>query len=341
MELINNIINNEVFRYIILVFVFVTLILMLINQYIKFNNGMYKYSLIKNVHSGKQDVVIRHKYIPQSTYGHVATYCVWLYINDYKYKFKTAKHLFHIGDRDMKSVSPGVWFYPERNNLAIKFSISGKEVGFTDGKLGGAPAGKKCIFPYKIDWDKLGLNKPTEKDPSMKIFNCKTTADEYSKDGYCPIEVDKNGYVTDIKKFGSCSKKTMDPNINRNLLGPDSKCDIENVPLNRWFHLAITVKDDSSEVYIDGKLVKTCVYENLPIISKGDLWITNKGGFDGRLTEFKIFPYYLTHDDIRTIYNRGPDNKNTLLGARPINIKADIKYVDDTGNEETAVKCNK
>ena len=34
----------------------------------KFNNVMYKYSLIKNVHSGKQDVVIRHQYIPKSTY---------------------------------------------------------------------------------------------------------------------------------------------------------------------------------------------------------------------------------------------------------------------------------
>ena len=44
-----------------------------------------------------------------------------------------------------------------------------------------------------------------------------------------------------------------------------------------------TVKDDTVEVYIDGKLSKSCVYENLPLISKGDLWITNKGGFDGRL----------------------------------------------------------
>ena len=235
----------------------------------------------------------------------------------------------------MKKVSPGVWFYPERNNLAIKFSVLGKDIGFTNGKLGGAPAGKKCVFPYKIDWDKLGLKKPNEKDPSMKIFNCKTTADKFSKEGYCPIEVDKNGYVTDIKKFGSCSKESMDPNVNKNLLELDGNCDIENIPLNRWFHLAITVKDDAVAVYVDGRLSKTCVYENLPHISQGDLWITNKGGFDGRLTQLKVIPYYLTHNDIRTIYNRGPDNKNTLLGGVPLKIDSNINISSNTSTTET------
>jgi len=309
----------------------------------KFNSGLNRFTLLKNVHSGKQDVVIKYDYIPQSTYGHVSTYSTWLYINDYKYKFKTAKHIFHFGDKDMKRVSPGVWFYPERNNLAVKFSVLNKEIGFTDGKLGKAPAGKKCVFPYKINWEKLGLNKPLHKDPGMKIFNCETTADKFSEHGYCPIEVDNDGYVTDINKFGSCRKKSMDPNINKELLEIDGNCDIENIPLNRWFHLVITVKDDTVEVYIDGLLVKSCVYENLPLISKGHLWITNKGGFDGRLTQFKVIPYHLTHSEIRTIYMRGPDNKNTLLGGIPplyINSKTQSSFEIIDNNKKECEKKN-
>ena len=326
MEALKNIYNNSIFRTIILIFVIIVLLITLLDQWMKFNSGLNKYTLLKNVHSGKQDVVIKYKYIPQSTYGHVATYSIWLHIDDYKYKNNTAKHIFHFGDKDMTHVSPGLWFYPEKNNLAVKFSVLGKEVGFTNGNLGKAPIGKKCIFPYKINWDKLGLKKPDHKDPNMKIFNCETTADKHSEHGYCPIEVDSDGYVTDITKFGSCSKKSMDPNVNKQLLTIDGNCDIENVPLTRCFHLAITVKDDSVEVYIDGKLLKNCVYENLPLISKGDLWITNNGGFDGKLTQFKVIPYYLTHSEIHTIYMRGPDNKNTLLGGIPplyVNSKID------------------
>jgi hypothetical protein len=338
MEALKNIYNNSIFRTIIFIFAIIVLLITLLDQWMRFNSGLNKFTLIKNVHSGKQDVVIKYKYIPQSTYGHVATYSTWLHIDDYKYKYDTAKHIFHFGDKDMKHVSPGLWFYPKRNNLAVKFSVLGKEVGFTNGKLGKATKGKKCIFPYKINWDKLGIQKPIHKDPNMKIFNCETTADEHSEHGYCPTEVDSSGYVTDINKFGSCSKKSMDPNVNKQLLTIDGNCDIENVPLNRWFHLAITVKDDSVEVYIDGKLSKSCVYENLPLISKGDLWITNKGGFDGKLTQFKVIPYYLTHSEIRTIYMRGPDNKNTVLGGIPplyVNSKTETSFEIKDNNKKS------
>ena len=107
----------------------------------------------------------------------------------------------------------------------------------------------------------------------------------------------------------------MDPNINKTLLDIESLCDIENVPLNRWFHLVITVNDNVVQVYIDSKLKKTCVEKNLPIITQGNLYITNFGGFDGMLTKFKIFPTNLTGRDIEKLYLRGPDHKNNLIDA--------------------------
>ena len=166
----------------------------------------------------------------------------------------------------------------------------GKEQRFTDGKLGKAPPNQKCIFPYKIDWKKIKINPPVGRDPNKEILNCETTRDKFSKGGYCPIKVNKAGYVDDIRNFGSCANKSMDPNINKTLLDIESLCDIENVPLNRWFHLVITVNDNVVQVYIDSKLKKTCVEKNLPIITQGNLYITNFGGFDGMLTKFKIFP---------------------------------------------------
>ena len=309
--------NNKAFKTIFIVGLIIILIITLLKLFISFNNGLNKFTMINMHHFGKEDIVVRYKHIPQSDYGHVSTYLVWLYIEDYEYNLNKAKHIFHIGDKNMSVVSPGVWFYPKTNNLAVKFSVQGKEVAFTDGVLGKAKADKKCIFPYKINWKALKMQRPNNKDPDMKIYNCETTADKFSKHGYCPTEVDSKGYVVDINKFGSCKKKSMDPNFNKGLLDLKGNCDIENVPLKRWFHLGIAVKDDSASIYIDGKLIKTCVYENLPLISKGSLWITNKGGFNGSLTQLKVIPYYLGTKDIRTIYHRGPFNKHTLLGSIP------------------------
>ena len=39
-------------------------------------------------------------------------------------------------------------------------------------------------------------------------------------------------------------------------------CNIPNVPLQRWVNLIISVYGRSLDVYIDGKLVRTCVLEN-------------------------------------------------------------------------------
>ena len=253
-----------------------------------------------------------YKYLPQSNYGHSATYSLWLNIKEYKYNIEKAKHIFHIGPRDKTVVSPGVWFYLKKIILAIKFSINNKEQRFTDGKLGKAPANQKCIFPYKTDWKKIKLNRPDYIDPDMKIFNCKTTRDKFSKGGYCPTKVNKAGYVDDISNFGSCSEKSMDPNINKGLLDIESLCDIENVPLNRWFHLVITVSENVIQVYIDGKLAKSCSEENLPVITKGNLYITNFGGFEGMLTKFKIFPVTLNQKQVMSLYMRGP-NRNNLI----------------------------
>jgi hypothetical protein len=311
--MIVNIFYNTPFLTMITVILILMLVIGIIRQIILFKIGLNKYTMINNVHDGKQSVKVLYKYIPQSTYGHVASYSVWLYINKFEYEIDKAKHIFHIGPEDKSIVSPGVWFYPKKNNLAIKFSIENKEQRFTDGKVGKAAKNKKCLFPYKIDWKKLQISPPRKLNSDMQIFNCETTRDKYSPGGYCPIKLNPKGYIDNILNFGSCGVKSMDPNINKTLLNTNSLCDIENVPLSRWFHLVITVKDNTVEVYLDGKLIKTCSSKNVPIISKGNLYVTNFDGFDGMLTKFKIFPVFLSSKDVEKIFMRGPNNRNNLI----------------------------
>ena len=47
-------------------------------------------------------------------------------------------------------------------------------------------------------------------------------------------------------------------------------CGIQNVPLQRWVNLLISLNGRSLDVYIDGKLVRTCVLPNPAKINNND-----------------------------------------------------------------------
>lgn len=63
---------------------------------------------------------------------------------------------------------------------------------------------------------------------------------------------------------------------------------IENIPIQKWVFLMISVYGRTLDVYIDGKLVRTFV---LPTVAKinqaSDVYVTPDGGFSGWTTRFQ------------------------------------------------------
>jgi len=59
-------------------------------------------------------------------------------------------------------------------------------------------------------------------------------------------------------------------------------CDVANIPIQKWVNLMISVFNKTMDVYVDGKLVRTCLLPGLPRLdSNADLAITPAGGFSG------------------------------------------------------------
>lgn len=83
--------------------------------------------------------------------------------------------------------------------------------------------------------------------------------------------------------------------------------EVKNIPLGRWFHVAIVAKEQMAEVYIDGSLQESKVLRGSIENNNGDLYITQNGGFDGLLTQLRYFNHAITHDEVRKIYTCGPD----------------------------------
>lgn len=78
-------------------------------------------------------------------------------------------------------------------------------------------------------------------------------------------------------------------------------CNVSNVPIQRWVNLLISVYGKSLDVYLDGKLVKTCILPGVPHINQdANVYVTPLGGFSGWTSKFQ---YYPTPTDPQTAWN--------------------------------------
>ena len=64
--------------------------------------------------------------------------------------------------------------------------------------------------------------------------------------------------------------------------GKVHKCKIQNIPLQKWVNLLISVYGRSLDVYLDGKLVRTCLLPGVARVETNNpLYITPNHGFAG------------------------------------------------------------
>lgn len=86
-------------------------------------------------------------------------------------------------------------------------------------------------------------------------------------------------------------------------------CQINNIPIGRWIHISIVLVDKSVELYLNGLLVRTCVFKGKPIFNKGPLQLCYLGGFQGKLKNFRYISSQLFPEEIFLLYTRGKDEK--------------------------------
>lgn len=82
--------------------------------------------------------------------------------------------------------------------------------------------------------------------------------------------------------------------------GDSFTCSVENVPLQRWFSVSVTVFQRNVDIYIDGRLVKSCVLPGVPKPVLGDLEIgSDTLGFSGSVCNLKTYANMLGPTDAR------------------------------------------
>jgi hypothetical protein len=103
------------------------------------------------------------------------------------------------------------------------------------------------------------------------------------------------------------------------LMGPASPpstnaCDIVHIDLQRWINLVVSVNGMTSDVYINGKLVRSCLLDNyyqvppnyeLSVLDNKDS--TGNGGFGGSISTTQIYGQALSPDKVYQDYISGPE----------------------------------
>ena len=102
----------------------------------------------------------------------------------------------------------------------------------------------------------------------------------------------------------------------------DHTCTVGNIPIQRWVNLIVSVYGRSMDIYIDGKLVKTCLLPGVANIdSEANVYVTPDGGFDGWTSKFQYFPSPLNPQEAWNIYSSGFSSSSTaVLGSYQVQL---------------------
>ena len=169
-------------------------------------------------------------------------------------------------------------------------------------------SGNTSNFTYSIwffidDWNyRYGEKKV--------IFGRMTT--DNNKKNPCPsvvLDSIQNNIVVSLAVFPGLDEQPLDGN---NILV--HSCGISNVPIQRWCNFLLSVYGRTLDLYLDGKLVRTCV---LPGVAKIDanapVYITPNGGFSGWTSNFQYWPDSTDPQKAWNIYKAGYGG--SLLGS--------------------------
>jgi hypothetical protein len=89
-------------------------------------------------------------------------------------------------------------------------------------------------------------------------------------------------------------------------------CDIPNIPLMTWVHIAYVLNNRTVDIYINGKLERSCALRGVPELNNLPVYITGgtpaatAAGFHGKMGKTQYFTKSLLPNDVMNLYQQGP-----------------------------------
>jgi hypothetical protein len=216
---------------------------------------------------------------------------------------------------------------------------------------------KSSNFTYSVwfyidDWNynygqtKVLFGRVSTPSASTSSSNSSNTASSlglgtYSLSQYgsnpCPLvtfgAVENNLSIALTVYSESSTAYTSDDSVDPSSAAIIHTCSVPNVPIQAWCNLLISVYGRTLDIYLDGKLVNTCVLPGTAkITSDANVYVTPVGGFAGWTSKFKYYPNATDPQTAWNIYQEGYGASflNNLFGS---SFKVTFSTTDSAGNE--------
>jgi len=83
-------------------------------------------------------------------------------------------------------------------------------------------------------------------------------------------------------------------------------CNVDNVPVQKWVNAIVSLYGRTMDIYIDGKLVRTCVLPGVAkIANDAPVYVTPQGGFSGYTSNIHYYANSLNPQEAYNIYRSG------------------------------------
>lgn len=258
--------------------------------------GLYLYSklnILKDYNefistpiSAKEGAEIPNKTLKQSE-GEF-TMSTWIFIDDWNYRYGKEKTIIskELPSRSGITHLPTISLDAYKNDLIVRIDTFGEDQTSYKDLVKGHLVEKKGI-----NGDAFDVSVSNVKCESGKIVVEDSDGDELLKlDDLSGGEVT----ITDI----SCT----------DVIGSSQEIRVENIYLQKWVNVIVTLSTRSVDVYINGKLVKTKTMNNAIdtlALNYGDIKITPDGGFGGYISKVRYYPDYISPKKAWEIYKDG------------------------------------
>jgi hypothetical protein len=110
-------------------------------------------------------------------------------------------------------------------------------------------------------------------------------------------------------------------------------CEVPNIPLQSWTCVSISVFSRNLDVYLDGKLVKSCVMSGVPKPAAGDIELNKDGGFSGWMCNLLHYSRMLSPTDCQAFYSKGVPCSIPGTSVKPGKFNVTFGLFDTKGRE--------
>jgi hypothetical protein len=150
-------------------------------------------------------------------------------------------------------------------------------------------------------------SSPSATQTYSHIFN-KGNA-KYDATGIATVNNGPGMYVCDMNNSLHFIMNVENDTANNSL---NVVVDIPNIPMGKWFHVALRLQNKIMDTYINGVITTRSTFIGVPKQNYDNIQICQNNGFAGSLSNLRYYSYALSVNEINMIVYNGPNLKSAI-----------------------------